>query len=364
MLINAFKRYCNRKRIMILTFIYLFFFIINFYFFSNQNSNLHNRAIILKATQYLQRKGPPNFVKEYTPSRNQTFKNTTKISKKELNPQHKLIFNKNIEEDTVIYAKHVCLNNQGILFYPLKNKEEEKENKLKFPEINISGSSIGISVYFKLSTQYVDEDTIIYLKKSDLFVLGKVWEFHLSHFFVNNMMPLINNINQFYQSTDWKDRLRDLYVYEGSYFDIESMKFDAIWPRKKLNLEEKEIICFENAIIGLNNTCDCCGCINEFGDEKIVYNQMREMVLSNHLDQNQYHFAQSRKVEKNNLHAIIVQRALDRRILNVKEVSKYLEERGISNQIVQLEGMSFKDQVKLFSMNASMYICSVRKTFV
>jgi hypothetical protein len=44
---------------------------------------------------------------------------------------------------------------------------------------------------------------------------------------------------------------------------------------------------------------------------------------------------------------------MNRRILNLDAISDYLKDRGVSHEIHMMEDMSFRDQVRMFSLNAT-----------
>ena len=200
-----------------------------------------------------------------------------------------------------------------------------------------------------------------------LFILGSVWAYHLSHFFVNNAMPLYNMLYmQNGYNADWRSwKDRDLLVVSGgaSLFDKTSLDFKNVWIRgEKAAADSTTLRCYQKVIVGLNSTCDCCGCLKDYQSSSIIHNITRDIVLSKHLTGEELKAVRARDAlpfkARRPFHLAIVDRLHNRRILNLPQVSQYLKARGTPFSILNLEHMSFRDQVRFFALNASMLMAT------
>jgi hypothetical protein len=299
-------------------------------------------------------KGYSGFESHLSENKGTTFSSSNVIEPKEirksqnqfktkLSPSWKYIHGKVGERDAMIEAKDFCILD-GKLVCPSNLIEAP-------PLINLGGSADIMDVWFPIRYHSVDFKDVTYLQRP-LFVIGGVWSTHMSHFFVNNMLPLLNVMNHYYKSTNWMSKERDLHVAnEIELFNIKPFNFSNSWT---VGNRPPKTICYETAIIGLNSTCDCCGCKKDLPD-KVVYGQLKDIILKAHLTEAEY---LNSKASPRKFHLVIVDRLSSRRILNLDEIESYLKKRKTSYQIVNLENLSFEQQVKLFALNTTMLLAS------
>jgi Glycosyltransferase 61 len=265
------------------------------------------------------------------------------VPKTTFNTSWKFIQGQKGDRDAMIEAKDFCIVD-GVLVYPSNNIQQP-------PAINLGGSADVMDVWVQFQHRKISFEEVIYVKRP-LFVMGGVWSYHMSHFFVNNMLPLLNVMNHYYKSTKWMDEERDLHIANNiNMFDINPFNFTNSWTNQN---RPSGAICYETAIIGLNSTCDCCGCKKDLPN-KVVYGQLKDIILKAHLSPDEY---LESKGPKKSFHLVIVDRLSSRRILNLEQIEIYLKNRKTSYQVVHLENLSFEQQVKLFALNATMLLAS------
>ena len=277
------------------------------------------------------------------------------LSIRDLRPNWKFIHGKTHQMDAMIKATHACIDNSG-LFYPVFPGAPPISNP---PRLFMLASESTMDAFFQLPSRQIQDVNVTLFKKKPLFVIGLVWPFHLSHWFQNNYMPLLNVMNNIYSRDTWMTMEKDLFIANSNksfMFDAASLNFHNIFDDRSRSFGDDRIWCYENVIVGLNFTCDCCGCMKDFPHDKRVYSQMRRLVLSHHLSPNLLSKAEQiiqTPVNKRKFHLVIIQRLLSRRILNLDQVQSLLSKYNVSHQIVHLESVSFPKQVELFSINAT-----------
>lgn len=216
------------------------------------------------------------------------------------------------------------------------------------------------------SKQVAASNSLKFLPDTTLFVVGTLWAHHMSHFWVNNGFPLLDVMRTFYQDWDfsgsWMQQKRHLAIINGrdSLFEgIDSFKFGQIYDAtsaKEAGASET-VTCYADAVIGLNSTCAHNFCKNEHGD-KGVYQFLRDLIWTHYLSASEAQ--QARKLAdgaaKQKQHAVIVQRKTNRNMVNVDEMTKAFKQNGISSEVVYLEDMKYKAQVKLFALKATVIV--------
>ncbi|KAI8925171.1 hypothetical protein BC831DRAFT_436079 [Entophlyctis helioformis] len=323
-----------------------------------------------------------------------------------LRPSWSLVHGHAGARDAVAIARHVCLDTSHALFLP--SVVDSNGTRLQqdgpvpdMPRINLGGSADTMDVWASVPVRSLHESRPVQIVGSrDLFTLGGVWEYHLSHFFMNNALPLINSLNVFYETEyphllavsgppspsqassqaqspplDWISMPRDLYAVGGPFFDMPSLRFTNVWRDFKSGSPEDlsqplsppsapasqpsvtPLVCYQYARIGLNSTCDCCGCMHELPQPKKVYQQMRRLVFERHLTAAEQQQATDRintPASDRAFHMVIVQRRNQRRIINLDAIQEYLTtKRNASHEVVFLEDRTFTQQVALFALNAT-----------
>jgi hypothetical protein len=242
------------------------------------------------------------------------------------------------DRDAMLIFTNLCISNGAITYY---NTLAEP------PTINIAASAKSMDVRLPYSSGGSKSPSNIKLIDRPLFVMGGVWPYHFSHFFLNNFLPLVNVMNNYYGGYGWMAYERDLYLYgQNEFFDISSWNFTNVYGNNRESRQVKSdtgVICYKTAIVGLNNTCDCCGCVKDFPD-KYVYKQMRNMVFQTHLKR----LPISTPAYKLPLKIIVIERLSSRGIINLAELEAFLK-RKYDYQIVNLEYLSFTEQLELFS---------------
>ncbi|KAI8926265.1 hypothetical protein BC831DRAFT_511804 [Entophlyctis helioformis] len=266
-----------------------------------------------------------------------------------LRPSWSLVHGHAGARDAVAIARHVCLDTSHALFLP--SVVDSNGTRLRqdgpvpdMPRINLGGSADTMDVWASVPVRSLHESRPVQIVGSrDLFTLGGVWEYHLSHFFMNNALPLINSLNVFYETEyphllavsgppspsqassqaqspplDWISMPRDLYAVGGPFFDMPSLRFTN--PKK-------------------------------------VYQQMRRLVFERHLTAAEQQQATDRintPASDRAFHMVIVQRRNQRRIINLDAIQEYLTtKRNASHEVVFLEDRTFTQQVALFALNAT-----------
>jgi hypothetical protein len=183
-----------------------------------------------------------------------------KVLLSSLNPSFKILDGSTSERDKVLEFNDLCIDDSGLFFI--------KSDKISdVPNINLGASAAEMDVHMRIFGRDKGEiDPKVTYIDYPLFTLGGVWPYHLTHFFINNFTPLVNIINRVYGDYDWYDKPRDLYIHDQgtTYFDIGSLGFKQIHRTKS-----DETICYKKAIIGVGNTCDCCGCTHDLPDKHV-----------------------------------------------------------------------------------------------
>lgn len=250
--------------------------------------------------------------------------------------QWKYLFGKENRRDAVLKFTNLCLDGNK-LFYPTKSMKRP-------PPTNIAASSkeydIWLSIHYgKLDVNYK------YVSDRPLFVIGTVSPHHLSHFYVNNYMPIINLLNNYYESYEWIKEPRDLHIARQSVvekiIDFKSLNFTNVFDTDNL---PHDITCYKSVIVGLNNTCDCCGCMKDYEDLNL-HSQSRNLIMSFHTGILPPNISALEIPTR----AIIVQRRNSRSILNLSQVENALKELGVDFQTIELEDYSLKSQIEIFS---------------
>ncbi|KAJ3227220.1 hypothetical protein HK099_002913 [Clydaea vesicula] len=273
---------------------------------------------------------------------------STDTKQQKLNPNFKFIWGNRGERDAVVEYQDICLDRNG-LFFPTD------DNNSQLPRANIAGSADFLDQWFTPASRELKTEVEMEYRDYPLFLLGGVWPYHLSHFFVNNFTPLVNLFNNYFESKNWKGEKKDLYlVKDFIYFDLESLKLTNVY-KSTPNIEHNKVVCYSKVIVGLNSTCDCCGCLKDYED-KSVHRQTKDLVLENHLTAEEFQIAMERSngdPKDRKMHLVVVQRGSNRQILNLPEVEKYLTDNLISYEVAILENLSFTQQLRLFSLNAT-----------
>jgi hypothetical protein len=232
------------------------------------------------------------------------------------------------------------------------NQPYAYEYKDNIPKVQIRASDRSLDRYLEILRGPMKNQSgvsIEYIADRTLFVVGGVWHYHLSHFFINNYMPLINLLNNYFETPDWMDIPRDLSfdAGEGEVFDtnFNSLHFTKIVNRQ--GSSRAKIVCYKKAVIGLNSTCSCCGCHNKYYPAKSpVYRQTREFVYSHFLKRGLPKYAFELPIDVK-----IIQRGSTRKIMNVENMEHYItNDLGLKCTVVNTEkGTSFADQINLMS---------------
>jgi hypothetical protein len=217
------------------------------------------------------------------------------------------------------------------------------------PEIQIRASAQSQAKYIKIKKEksLLPQDEIEYISDRVMFYIGGVWPYHLSHFFINNYLPLINLLNNYYNTTNWMSIERDLSIdlNDGEYFDhhMGSLKFHTVRDRRVYT--KNKLLCYKKALVGLNSTCSCCGCENRFYPKgSQVFKQMREYIFSTYLN-----ITSTPTAFELSINIKIIQREQSRKIENINEIERYIkEELNLKVTIVNTESeLKFEDQIKM-----------------
>ena len=238
------------------------------------------------------------------------------------------------------------------------------------PEVNMIASAPEMDKLWAptslTSSQLASTSSFRYLSNTTLFVMGSLWAHHMSHFWINNGFPLLDVMRTFYQDWefggDWMPQKRHLAVINGrdTFFEgIESLKFEQMYDATSAREAgaSEAITCYADAVIGLNSTCAHNFCKNEHGD-KGIYKFLRNLIWDHYLSASEAQQARSiaEGLLKQKQHAVIVQRKENRHMVNANDMAQAFKQHGITCEIVYLEGMSYQNQVRLFSLKATAII--------
>lgn len=239
------------------------------------------------------------------------------------------------------------------LCFNMRNQLVGFGHESAIPKVQLRASDRSLDRFVEIQhaaiTPELADAPIDYITDRTLFVIAGVWHYHLSHFFINNYMPLVNLLNNYYGAPDWLTTPRDLSfdTGEGEIFDsnYNSLHFTNVVNRQP-NARTK-ILCYKKAVLGLNSTCSCCGCHNKFYPEKSpVYRQTREFIYDHYLNQ-----TLPKSAFELPINVRIIQRGQSRKIMNLENVEHYItHDLGLKCTVVNTErGTSFADQIKMMS---------------
>ena len=199
--------------------------------------------------------------------------------------------------------------------------------------------------------------------------MGTIWNHHMSHYYVNNGMPLLDVMRSYFRDWDfggdWMQTKRHLAVTAGSdkFFEaIDIFKFEEMYgaqgeKRAEDDASSTAVTCYANAVIGLNSTCAHNFCRNQHAD-KHIYKFLHKLVWQQYLTAAEVTKAMA--IEKGDItqkpHAVIVQRKHNRHMVNIDAMAASFSKHSISNEIVHLENMSYRDQVRLFALKATVIV--------
>lgn len=261
------------------------------------------------------------------------------------------------DRDNVIEATSLCFDEYGVPFSYYRGVANIFSMDTPPPGINIKASADSLDEIYRIENRRlimsVNQRSIQYVSDRVLFVVGGVWPYHLSHFFINNYLPLLNIMNLYYGTTEWQNRSHDLSwaSRDQNFFDnnraIHSIGFVHYIDRTTDARGGNRVKCYNKTVIGLKNTCSCCGCENSnYPDRAFVFHQMRKLIFSHYLrrDLPEMAFALPIKI-------MIIDRERTRRMLNVNEMREHIiHSLNISNcEIVSTDGHGFEKQVEMLS---------------
>ena len=267
----------------------------------------------------------------------------------------------------MLHVENLCVSPKHGVFY-LDHPDLASK---AIPSVNVIASAPELDKLWspaKLAQAQLSTSCFRYLSNTTLFVMGTIWHHHMSHFYVNNGMPLLDVMRSYFKDWDfegnWMQNSRHLAAISGGdkFFEgIDVFKFEEIYDAQPAARAEDAastaITCYANAVIGLNNTCAHNFCINQHEDKRI-YKFLHKLVWEQYLTVAEVERAMA--VDKGELtqkhHAVIVQRKHNRHMVNVDAMAATFSAHGISNEVVQLEGMSYRDQVRLFALKATVIV--------
>lgn len=270
------------------------------------------------------------------------------------------------DRDAVLHVHNLCVSPRHGVFY----LEEGASASSTVPEVNMIASAPELDKLWAPSklalAKLPQQNSFRYLSDTTLFVMGSIWPSHMSHFYINNGFPLLDVMRTFFQDWDftgtWMQHKRHLGLINGKedlFEAIDSFKFDQIFDAKSAKEAgaSEEVTCYANAVIGLNSTCAHNFCKNEHGD-KGIYKFMHQLVWNHYLSLSEAERAKGIAAGKitQSQHAVIVQRKANRYMVNADEIAAAFKQHDISCEIVHLEGMTYRDQVKLFSLKATVIV--------
>ncbi|RKP05076.1 hypothetical protein THASP1DRAFT_26374 [Thamnocephalis sphaerospora] len=288
--------------------------------------------------------------------------------------------------DALVRAKYVCLNRRFQIFHFVY--EADVYNRSIIPQVNIKAADSIADYFYTTRAVRVNEfkeemqrhqaagrtPSIRLLRNTTLFVFASYFPEHYSHFFINNMLPLINvhaslfqenasrNRNTYMAEARWREERRHVYVRNtlpriGSAFPVDALRFERILLQELDSLPQEQTLCYENAVIGLNNTCSTAACVNRPNSELKPYTALARVMREQYMTTSdltawekwQKTEMNSRKAFPGEPQVVVVQRRGTRRILNLDEVESLLRQLKIKYRVVELEKLTVPDQIRLFS---------------
>ena len=265
------------------------------------------------------------------------------------------------DRDAVLHVQNLCSSTQHGLFYV-----ESLDPSI--PSVNLVASAPEFDKLWspaRLPRSELPSSCFRYLTNTTLFVMGTIWNQHMSHFYVNNGMPLLDVMRTYFKdwdfTGDWVHQKRHLAVSgDNNFFEaIDVLSFEEIYNAHPDGQEEAStaVTCYANAVIGLNSTCAHNFCRNQHAD-KHIYKFLHQMVWDTYLTRKEAALAKAieRGEVKQQQHAVLVQRKHNRHMVNIKEMAAAFTQHGIPNEIVHLEDLSYRDQVRLFSLKATVIV--------
>lgn len=268
----------------------------------------------------------------------------------------------------MLHVQNLCSSPEHGVFYVDSPELASKS----IPAVNVVASAPELDKLWspaKLSKQQLSSPCFRYLSNTTLFVMGTIWNHHMSHYYVNNGMPLLDVMRSYFKdwkfTGDWMQTKRHLAVTAGgnNFFEaINIFQFEEMYDAQPERRAEDDasstaITCYANAVIGLNSTCAHNFCKNQHAD-KHIYKFLHKLVWQQYLTA-----ADAKKaiaIEQGQVtqrqHAVIVQRKHNRHMVNIDAMAASFTKYGISNEIVHLENMSYRDQVRLFALKATVIV--------
>ena len=270
------------------------------------------------------------------------------------------------ERDAVLHVQNLCSSARHGVF----QLQSAPAASPAIPEVNVKASAPELDQLWTPAkvtpSQLAKSSNFQYLTNTTLFVMGTIWAHHMSHFWVNNGFPLLDVMRTFYEDWDfngsWLQQKRHLAVVNGreSLFEgIDTFAFEEVYDASSAKQAgaSEGVTCYANAVIGLNSTCAHNFCKHEHAD-KGIYKFLRGLVWNHYLSASEAKQAQAIAAgsTKQKQHAVIVQRRSNRHMVNVDDMAKTFKQHGVSSEIVYLEDMSYRDQVRLFSLKATVIV--------
>ena len=268
------------------------------------------------------------------------------------------------DRDAVLHVQNLCSSPQHGIFYL------DSADVATLPSVNVVASAPELDKLWspaRLQKSQISSSCFRYLTNTTLFVMGTIWNHHMSHFYVNNGMPLLDVMRSYFKdwefSGQWMGHKRHLAVLGGDNFfeAIGIFNFEEMYNAQPEGQQEEgslaAVTCYANAVIGLNSTCAHNFCKNEHADKRI-YQFLHQLVWDRYLTKTEAALAkaiESGEV-KQDQHAVLVQRKHNRHMVNIKEMASTFTKHGIANEIVHLEELSYRDQVRLFSLKATVIV--------
>lgn len=275
-------------------------------------------------------------------NRSDTFSSIGRVSRSSWS----FIHGKQGDRDAVLEAQNLCWSPQAGVFY-LGDSGRRKNFSQDFPAINLIASAPERDHYWRPSKQVKaavsSHASFRYLLNTTLFVMGATWPYHMSHFFANNVLPLLDVMRTYYQDWDlegeWLHRRHHLAVFPSSssmFEAIQAFKFETVVSAQaqsegKAAAHGGHITCYAHAVIGLNNTCGHNFCANHHADKRI-YKFLRDMMWKHYLAPAEatQAFAVVQGLQRLTQHAVIVQRKRNRHMVNVNHVTAEFDRQHIA----------------------------------
>ncbi|KAI9596186.1 hypothetical protein BDF19DRAFT_438382 [Syncephalis fuscata] len=281
--------------------------------------------------------------------------------------------------DATVKANSLCLNRDFGLFQYIPSSLIFSQATV--PQVNIKSADRQSDYFFP--TRHVYEETfmrqmqqdkeagwptsVIFLKNTTLFVGAMYSPEHYSHFFVHNVLPLIEAQARYFApsseidrssyttTAQWMNEHRHAFLLNygnteaATHEALNAFKFKHIYRGNLESLPRGLTVCYDKVAIGLNSTCAVGGCVNEPAKEMQSFSALRHIIFNHYrpstirLNYNYPPDLSAVQMRPRDIpEVVVIQRRSNRRILNMEHVIATLQSLNINFTYIA-------EQIALFS---------------